>query len=129
MTGRARVVVNALPLDPRGGGVSTYIGALLGPLAAEVDAELVAAVRPAAAARLPEAVVPLVRAEADDHFGARIEDQGRAVGPGPLPPPVAAALRRHLRNDIRFQWCALAPCLLHSQFQSGKACASEGLAG
>jgi len=60
---RPRIVLNALPLDVRGGGVSTYIHELLGALVGEVDADLVAAVRPGGRAELPEGVTPLVARE------------------------------------------------------------------
>ncbi len=63
MTGRPHLVVNALPLDPRGGGVSTYIHELLGALAPVVDADIVAAVRPVGRDELPDGVEPLVLAE------------------------------------------------------------------
>jgi glycosyltransferase involved in cell wall biosynthesis len=58
-----RIVYNALPLDARGGGVSTYIKELLGALEEEIDAELVAAVRPGGSSELPEGVVPRVARE------------------------------------------------------------------
>lgn len=52
-TPRRRLLYNALPLEARGGGVSTYIRELLGALRTEVDAELVAAVRPGGESELP----------------------------------------------------------------------------
>ncbi len=61
MAGSPRIVFNALPLSPRGGGVSTYIRELLGALAGSVDAELVAAVHPGGRAELPAGVTPMVR--------------------------------------------------------------------
>ena len=48
-----RLVVNALPLEAVGGGVSTYIRELLGAMAPLVRAELVAAVRPSGVQELP----------------------------------------------------------------------------
>jgi glycosyltransferase involved in cell wall biosynthesis len=60
---RPHIVCNALPLDPRGGGVSTYIREILAALVPVVDAELVAAVRPSARGELPPGVEPLVLAE------------------------------------------------------------------
>jgi glycosyltransferase involved in cell wall biosynthesis len=58
-----RILFNALPLDARGGGVSTYIREVLAALGGEIDAELVAAVRPEARAELPAGVTPLVAQE------------------------------------------------------------------
>lgn len=82
MTGpRARVVFNALPLETRGGGVSTYIRELLTALVGEVDAELVAAVRPSGVTELPAGVTPLVKSEVG---GVRRAITG-AVGFGPAP--------------------------------------------
>ncbi len=60
MTARPRIVVNALPLDARGGGVSTYVRELLGALVGHVDGDLVAAVRPAGLEVLPKGIIPLV---------------------------------------------------------------------
>jgi glycosyltransferase involved in cell wall biosynthesis len=60
---RPRVLYNALPLDARGGGVSTYIRELLGALVHEIDADLVAAVRPDGRLELPAGVTPLVTRE------------------------------------------------------------------
>jgi glycosyltransferase involved in cell wall biosynthesis len=56
-----RIVFNALPLDTRGGGVSTYIRELLAGLAGTVDARLVAAVHPGGVGELPVGVTALVR--------------------------------------------------------------------
>jgi glycosyltransferase involved in cell wall biosynthesis len=58
-----RILFNALPLDSRGGGVSTYVRQLLAALDQEIDAELVAAVRPAGRSELPPGVTPLVARE------------------------------------------------------------------
>ena len=74
-----RVVYNALPLDPQGGGVSTYIRELLASMAASVDASLVAAVHPAGVAELPPGVTPLVKRDAR---GVRRALTG-AIGFGP----------------------------------------------
>ena len=63
MTDTPRIVYNALPLDPRGGGVSTYIRELVGALVPVVAGELVAAVRPVGRDELPPGVTPLVLAE------------------------------------------------------------------
>jgi glycosyltransferase involved in cell wall biosynthesis len=63
VTPRPRIVVNALPLDHRGGGVSTYIRELLCALVPVVDAELVAAVRPGGRAELPDGVTPMLLPE------------------------------------------------------------------
>jgi glycosyltransferase involved in cell wall biosynthesis len=57
------VVYNALPLDARGGGVSTYIRELLRAMTAVVDMPLAAAVRPSGLAELPPGVTPLVKRE------------------------------------------------------------------
>ena len=57
------IVYNALPLDARGGGVSTYIRELLGAMTSVVDGPLAAAVRPSGLAELPPGVTPLVKRE------------------------------------------------------------------
>ncbi len=61
-----RLVFNALPLDRRGGGVSTYVRELLAGLVEVVDRDdrLVAAVRPAGLPELPPGITPLVRSDA-----------------------------------------------------------------
>ena len=59
-----RIVYNALPLDTRGGGVSTYIRELLAAMVGEVDAHLVAAVHPGGVSELPGGVDPLIKADA-----------------------------------------------------------------
>ncbi|MGH9080466.1 MAG: glycosyltransferase family 1 protein, partial [Acidimicrobiales bacterium] len=61
--GRCRIVFNALPLSPRGGGVSTYIRELLGSLTVRLDADLVAAVHPSGLSELPGGVTPMVKGE------------------------------------------------------------------
>ncbi len=61
--GRLRLVLNALPLEASGGGVSTYIRELLRSLTEVVDAELVVAVRPSGLAVLPSGLTPLVTRE------------------------------------------------------------------
>ena len=58
-----RIMFNALPLDARGGGVSTYIRELLAGLSGSVDARLFAAVHPAGLAELPPGTTPLVKRE------------------------------------------------------------------
>ena len=82
MTPRPRIVYNALPLDARGGGVSTYIRELLAALVPVADAELVAAVRPAGRDELPAGVVPLVLAES--HGVRRVVAGARGFGPADL---------------------------------------------
>jgi glycosyltransferase involved in cell wall biosynthesis len=62
---RPLVVYNALPLDPRGGGVSTYIRELLTAMVGAVDARLAAAVRPGGRPELPPGVHPLVKGETE----------------------------------------------------------------
>ena len=76
---RPLIVYNALPLNPRGGGVSTYIRELLASMVATVDADLVAAVHPAGSAELPTGVTPLVKRQSR---GIRRALTG-AVGFGP----------------------------------------------
>jgi glycosyltransferase involved in cell wall biosynthesis len=58
-----RILFNALPLDPRGGGVSTYVRQLLAAMGQEIDADLVAAVRPGGRSELPPGVTPVVTRE------------------------------------------------------------------
>ena len=60
---RARLVYNALPLSPSGGGVSTYIRELLRAMPTAVDAALAAAVHPDATTLLADGVDPIVRPE------------------------------------------------------------------
>ncbi len=55
------LVYNALPLEPQGGGVSTYIHELLAALGPALDARLIALVQPTGAAELPPEVVALVK--------------------------------------------------------------------
>ncbi len=74
-----RIVYNALPLDTRGGGVSTYIRELLAAMVGELDADLVAAVLPSGVSELPDGVRPLLKAEAS---GIRRALTG-AIGFGP----------------------------------------------
>ncbi|MDP9020135.1 MAG: glycosyltransferase family 4 protein [Actinomycetota bacterium] len=62
---RGRVALNALSLRPGGGGVQTYIRELLPPLAAAVDADVVAAVQGDVLGQLPADVEPLVRPTSD----------------------------------------------------------------
>ncbi len=64
-----RIAYNALPLDPRGGGVSTYIRELLAAMVAEVDADLVAAVRPGGASELPDRIHPLIKGDSGGSGG------------------------------------------------------------
>jgi glycosyltransferase involved in cell wall biosynthesis len=75
----ARVALNALPLQPGGGGVQTYIRELLRHLAGTVDAELVAAVQAAAVGELPPTIQALERPPS---AGLRRTLQGlRSLGP------------------------------------------------
>jgi glycosyltransferase involved in cell wall biosynthesis len=74
-----RIVYNALPLDPRGGGVSTYIRELLACMGDAVDAQLVAVVHPAGVEELAAGVIPLVKGEAHGVKRALIS----ALGFGP----------------------------------------------
>jgi glycosyltransferase involved in cell wall biosynthesis len=62
-----RIVFNALPLDPRGGGVSTYIRELLGALVDQVNgsSDLVAAIRQTGLEELPEGITPMVKKDTD----------------------------------------------------------------
>ncbi len=73
------IVYNALPLDARGGGVSTYIGELLGAMTSVVDGPLAAAVRPSGLAELPPGVTPLVKRESSGV--ARALTGARGFGP------------------------------------------------
>ena len=73
---------NALPLDPRGGGVSTYIRELLGALVHEVDADVVAVVRPAGLEELSAGVIASVVAES--HGVRRALEGMRRLGPADL---------------------------------------------
>ncbi len=57
----SRLVVNALPLDPHGGGVSTYIRELLRALPPAVSSTVAAAVQSTAVGELPPDVEPLVQ--------------------------------------------------------------------
>jgi glycosyltransferase involved in cell wall biosynthesis len=79
VTTRPRIVVNALPLDSLGGGVTTYIRNLLAALVPVVDADLVAAVRPSGLAELPKGVTPLERPES--HGVRRAVEGARGFGP------------------------------------------------
>jgi glycosyltransferase involved in cell wall biosynthesis len=79
---RPRLVYNALPLDPRGGGVSTYIREILAAMVPVVGAELVAAVRPEGAGLLPVGVNPLVLTES--HGIRRAIAGARGFGPADL---------------------------------------------
>jgi len=82
VTPRPRIVYNALPLDARGGGVSTYIRELLRALVPVADADLVAAVRPAGRDELPAGVEPLVLAESSGV--RRVVAGARGFGPADL---------------------------------------------
>jgi len=59
------VVFNALPLDSRGGGVSTYIRELLVAMTAATTVPLAAAVRPSGLPELPPGVTPITTRESD----------------------------------------------------------------
>jgi len=59
------IVYNALPLDARGGGVSTYIRELLAAMTTVTHVPLTAAVRPSGRGELPDGVTPLARRESD----------------------------------------------------------------
>ena len=79
---RPRLAYNALSLWPRGSGVQTYITELLREMANAVDADLVAAVRPEAAALLPAHVTALVRRPGR---GLRaVITEARSLGPAAL---------------------------------------------
>ncbi len=75
------IVYNALPLDSRGGGVSTYIRELLVAMAGVSTVPLTAAVRPSGRGELPDGVTPLVKRESDG-VGRALTG---AVGFGPFP--------------------------------------------
>lgn len=77
-----RLVFNALPLDARGGGVSTYIRELLAGLSLTVQAHLSAAVYPAGVSQLPTGVSPVVTAESKGV--ARALSGARGFGPADL---------------------------------------------
>lgn len=62
-TSSPQLLFNALPLDGRGGGVSTYIRELLDTLGHTVEARLSAAVHPAGLSELPAGVTPVLVAE------------------------------------------------------------------
>ena len=82
VSARPRIAYNALPLDPRGGGVSTYIRELLRALVPVVEAELVAAVRPVGRTLVPDGVTPMVLAES--HGARRALAGARGFGPADL---------------------------------------------
>ena len=75
-----RVVYNALPLDPRGGGVSTYIRELLKAMSEVIDARLAAAVRPVGLAELPPGIEPLIKGSPAG-FGVRSLERWDSAGP------------------------------------------------
>ena len=79
MSTRPRITFNALPLDSRGGGVSTYIRELLTALAPVADADLAAAVRPDGRAELPTGVTALTVPES--HGVRRVVAGARGFGP------------------------------------------------
>lgn len=82
MTDRPRIVANALPLDERGGGVSTYVRELLGGLHRRDDVDVVAAVRPAGLLELPVDMATILRSEST---GVRRAFDGlRGFGPADL---------------------------------------------
>jgi len=76
---RPRITFNALPLDSRGGGVSTYIRELLAALAPLADADLVAAVRPDGRGELPAGVTALLVPESQGV--RRVVAGARGFGP------------------------------------------------
>src|SRR5664280_648169 len=100
---RPRIVYNALPLSPRGGGVSTYIRELLAAMVATVDADLVAAVHPAGTAELPAGILPLVKGQSQ---GMRRALTG-AVGFGP------ADLTHGLDVDLPLRGAGLMVSTVH----------------
>jgi glycosyltransferase involved in cell wall biosynthesis len=73
---KLRIVYNALPLDPRGGGVSTYIRELLGCMPDAVDAELIAAVRPTGVVELDARITPRLTADSSGVKRALISARG-----------------------------------------------------
>jgi glycosyltransferase involved in cell wall biosynthesis len=73
---RSRIVYNALPLDPRGGGVSTYIRELLACMPEAVDADIAAAVRPVGVVELAPGITPLLAAESSGVKRALIGARG-----------------------------------------------------
>ena len=82
MSARPRLVYNALPLEPRGGGVSTYIREVLTAMVPVVGADLIAAVRPEGAGELPAGVTPMLLAES--HGVRRAIAGARGFGPADL---------------------------------------------
>ncbi len=98
-----RIVYNALPLDPRGGGVSTYIRELLACMGEAVDAELIAAVHPAGVEELAPGITPLVKGEAHGLKRALIS----AIGFGP------ADLTHGLDVDLPFRRTGLTVATVH----------------
>ncbi len=82
MTDRARLVYNALPLESGGGGVSTYIRELLVQLGADLDAQLLAVVRPPGVDELPPEVTAVLRRES--HGVRRALDGLVGFGPADL---------------------------------------------
>lgn len=98
-----RVVYNALPLDARGGGVSTYIRELLAAMRTVTGVELAAAVRPSGRDELPAGIVPLPRRESD---GVARAFSG-ALGFGPC------ALVHGLDVDLPFRRRSLSVSTVH----------------
>jgi glycosyltransferase involved in cell wall biosynthesis len=101
-----RVVYNALPLDARGGGVSTYIRELLAAMtevAGATGIELAAAVRPSGRAELPPGVTPLIKRESDGVARALTG----AMGFGPC------ALVHGLDVDLPLRRRGLSVCTVH----------------
>ena len=79
MSTRPRITYNALPLDSRGGGVSSYIRELLSALAPMADADLVAAVRPDGRAELAAGITALTMP--DSRGVRRVVAGARGFGP------------------------------------------------